>query len=90
MSPGAIKVTTFVPFFNAATLILVSRRQVSLVLRHRSAAWSLLLIPAVATGAIVVCGEARGLPVIRDNIARLEFPGRPRYREPYCDLYVRP
>jgi hypothetical protein len=41
-------------------------------------------------GAIVVCGEARGLPVIRDNIATLEFPSRPRYREPYCELYVRP
>jgi len=41
-------------------------------------------------GAIVVCGEARGLPVIRDNIAVLAFPSRPRYREPYCELYVRP
>jgi len=41
-------------------------------------------------GAIIVCGEARGLAVIRDNIASLAFPPRPRYREPYCDLFVRP
>ncbi len=41
-------------------------------------------------GAIVVCGEARGLPVIRANIAALRFPERPRYVEPYCELYTRP
>jgi hypothetical protein len=39
--------------------------------------------------AIIVCGEARGLAVIRDNIASLAFPARPRYREAYCELYVR-
>ena len=41
-------------------------------------------------GAIVVCGEARGLAVIRANIQSLSFPERPRYTEPYCELYIRP
>lgn len=41
-------------------------------------------------GALVACGESRDAPAVRANISALGFPMRPRYVEPFCELYIRP
>jgi hypothetical protein len=55
---GAIKVTTFVPFFGAALLLLASRWRTDAV-RRRSAVWAMVLIPAAAAGAWLLFADAQ-------------------------------
>ena len=38
-------------------------------------------------GAVVACGDSRGLAVIAPTVQRLSLAGRPSYRDIYCDVY---
>ena len=38
-------------------------------------------------GALVACGESRGLAVIAPTVQQLSLAGRPSYRAIYCNVY---